>query len=82
MISCRNAGVPLRDIVASCEAGFLESMPLLDLNHTEEAGGGPNVLVVLHPKQAKIVVLQVDSKVSLDNMEAVRMRLAACTVRC
>lgn len=68
--------MPLRDVVASCGAGFLESTPLLDLNHTEESGGGPSVLVVLHLKQEKIVVLQVDSKVSLENMETVRCGLA------
>ena len=72
-MSCnqRCAGVPLRDMVASCGAGFLESMPLLDLNQTEESGGGPDVLVVLHPRLDKIVVLQADSKLSLENMEAV-----------
>jgi ribonuclease PH len=66
------AGVPLRDIVASCSAGYLESTPLLDLNHTEEAGGGPDVFVVLHPHLDKIIVLEIDSKLSLDNMESVR----------
>ena len=74
-----HAGVPLRDVVASCGAGFLESTPLLDLNHTEESGGGPHMLVVLHPKQERIVVLHLDSKVSLENMEAVSS-LPLCAV--
>ncbi len=77
-------GVPLRDTVASCGAGFLESMPLLDLNHTEESGGGPSVFVVLHPKSEKIVVLQADSKLSLENVEAVRVHrpFYCCVVGC
>ena len=58
--------------MASCSAGFLESTPLLDLNHMEESGGGPDVFVVLHPNTDKIVILEVDSKLSLDSMESVR----------
>ena len=60
-------------MVASCSAGLLESTPLLDLNQTEESGGGPSVFIVLHPKPEKIVVLQADSKLSVDNVEAVRV---------
>ena len=57
--------------MASCSAGYLESTPLLDLNHTEETGGGPDVFVVLHPNLDQIVILEIDSKLSLDSMESV-----------
>jgi hypothetical protein len=33
------AGIPLRDIVASCAAGHLSGHALLDLNYMEDSGG-------------------------------------------
>lgn len=52
-------GVPLRDLVGACAAGYLDSTPLLDLNYLEDAGGGPDVSVALMPHTGKIVLLQV-----------------------
>ncbi|PRW20485.1 exosome complex component RRP41-like protein isoform A [Chlorella sorokiniana] len=43
------AAVPMRDILASCAAGYLESTALLDLNYVEDSGGGPDVAVAIHP---------------------------------
>lgn len=33
------AAVPMRDVVAACAAGYLDSTPLLDLNYMEDSGG-------------------------------------------
>lgn len=33
------AAVPMRDVVAACAAGYLDSTALLDLNYMEDAGG-------------------------------------------
>jgi exosome complex component RRP41 len=33
-----NAGIPMRDMVAGCAVGYLQSSPLLDLNYQEDAG--------------------------------------------
>ncbi len=43
-------------------AGYLESTALLDLNYTEDAAGGPDISVALHPLTARLVLLQSDSR--------------------
>ena len=54
-----SAGIPVRDMVAACAAGYLESTPLLDLNHMESSGGGLEVCAALHPALDRVVLLQV-----------------------
>ncbi|KAJ7533227.1 hypothetical protein O6H91_13G038500 [Diphasiastrum complanatum] len=57
-LALADAGIPMRDLVASCAAGFLNNTPLLDLNYTEDSGGGPDVTVGVFPKLDKISLLQ------------------------
>jgi exosome complex component RRP41 len=49
----------MRDMVAAVAVGFLQKTPLLDLNQMEDAGGGPDISVALHPQSGKLVLLQV-----------------------
>jgi hypothetical protein len=49
----------MRDMVASCAAGYLDSTPLLDMNYIEDSGGGPDVAVAYHPNLDRVVLLQV-----------------------
>lgn len=59
-------------------AGYLEGTPLLDLNYVEDAGGGPDVAVAVHPNYAdKVVLLQQDNRVAVETFEEVR-RVANC----
>ncbi len=61
-LALADAGVPMRDSVAACAAGYLDATPLLDLNYIEDSGGGPDVTVALHIKQDKVVLLQADNR--------------------
>ncbi|KAJ7533228.1 hypothetical protein O6H91_13G038500 [Diphasiastrum complanatum] len=70
-LALADAGIPMRDLVASCAAGFLNNTPLLDLNYTEDSGGGPDVTVGVFPKLDKISLLQMDSKLPIDLFEKV-----------
>jgi hypothetical protein len=54
----RPKGIKLRDVVAACAAGYLQSTPLLDLNYEEDSGGGPDIAVAYQPGLDKIVLLQ------------------------
>jgi exosome complex component RRP41 len=73
------AGVPMRDVVASCAAGYLDSTPLLDMNYMEDSGGGPDVAVALHPGLDRVVLLQADSRMSLEVLErTVELAAAGC----
>lgn len=59
LVVCCTAGIPMRDMVAAVAVGFLQKTPLLDLNQMEDAGGGPDISVALHPQSGKLVLLQV-----------------------
>lgn len=71
MLALAEAGIPMRDVVAACAAGHLDSTPLLDLNYVEDSGGGPDVVVALHANLDKVVVLQMDNKLPLETLETV-----------
>ncbi|OAE33093.1 hypothetical protein AXG93_1913s1950 [Marchantia polymorpha subsp. ruderalis] len=75
-LALADAGIPMRDLVASCSAGYLNSTPLLDLNYLEDSGGGPDLTVALFSKLDKVTLLQMDAKVPLDVFEKV-MNLAS-----
>eukprot|EP00850_Spirogloea_muscicola_P021013 SM000233S07984 [mRNA] locus=s233:108772:110998:+ [translate_table: standard] len=70
-LAIADAGIPMRDMVAACAAGYLDGTPLLDLNYLEDAGGGPDLTVGLHPSSSNILLLQMDSKLALDLFEKV-----------
>ncbi|XP_021887530.1 exosome complex component RRP41 homolog isoform X2 [Carica papaya] len=70
-LALADAGIPMRDIVTSCSAGYLNSTPLLDLNYVEDGGGGPDVTVGILPKLDKVTLLQMDSKLPMDIFENV-----------
>ena len=66
----------MKDVVASCAAGYLDSTALLDMNYMEDSGGGPDVVVAVHAKLDKVVVLQMDNKLPLETLETVRPRVS------
>ncbi|XP_070667252.1 exosome complex component RRP41 homolog isoform X2 [Malus domestica] len=69
------AGIPMRDLVTSCSAGYLNSTPLLDVNYVEDSAGGADVTLGIMPKLDKVTLLQMDAKLPLDIFENV-MQLA------
>nr|KYP51340.1 Exosome complex exonuclease RRP41 [Cajanus cajan] len=75
-LALADAGIPMRDLVTSCSAGYLNSTPLLDnLNFIEDSAGGPDVTLGILPKLDKVTLLQMDSKLPIDLLENV-MQLA------
>lgn len=65
------AGIPLRDMVAACAAGYLDETALLDLNYIEDSGGGPDISVALHPQFDRVVLLQMDNRLPLETFQSV-----------
>ncbi|OWM70487.1 exosome complex component RRP41 homolog [Punica granatum] len=74
-LALADAAIPMRDLVTSCSAGYLNSTPLLDLNYVEDSAGGPDVTVGILPKMDKVTLLQMDSKLPIDTFDNV-MQLA------
>ncbi|CAN6726226.1 unnamed protein product [Malus baccata var. baccata] len=74
-LALSDAGIPMRDLVTSCSAGYLNSTPLLDVNYVEDSAGGADVTLGIMPKLDKVTLLQMDAKLPLDIFENV-MQLA------
>ncbi|XP_077209674.1 exosome complex component RRP41 [Paroedura picta] len=66
-----DAGIPLRDYVCACSAGFLEDTPLADLNHAEEAAGGPQLALALLPQAGQIALLEMSARLHADHLERI-----------
>eukprot|EP00002_Diphylleia_rotans_P039709 TRINITY_DN9278_c0_g1_i1.p1 TRINITY_DN9278_c0_g1~~TRINITY_DN9278_c0_g1_i1.p1 ORF type:complete len:248 (-),score=51.08 TRINITY_DN9278_c0_g1_i1:77-820(-) len=74
-----DAGIPLKEYVASCSVGYLDNHILLDLNYLEDSAGGPDIPVALLPQSNKITMLQLDAKLPLDKLElALETASAGC----
>uniref|UniRef100_A0A452V5F0 Exosome component 4 n=1 Tax=Ursus maritimus TaxID=29073 RepID=A0A452V5F0_URSMA len=66
-----DAGIPMRDFVCACSAGFVDSTALADLSHVEEAAGGPQLALALLPASGQIALLEMDARLHEDHLEQV-----------
>ena len=66
-----DAGIPMKDYVCACSAGFVSDTPLMDISNLEESIGGPEMIVALLPKSQQIVLFQMNSRLHVDNLEQV-----------
>nr|XP_040149423.1 exosome complex component RRP41 isoform X1 [Ictidomys tridecemlineatus] len=66
-----DAGIPMRDFVCACSAGFVEGTALADLSHVEEAAGGPQLALALLPASGQIALLEMDARLHEDHLEQV-----------
>ena len=59
----------MKDMIAATTVGYLESTPLLDINHTEKIGNGPELLLAMHVNQEKAVIITEEGAVSPETLE-------------
>ncbi|XP_023579651.1 exosome complex component RRP41 isoform X3 [Octodon degus] len=64
-----DAGIPMRDFVCACSAGFVDGTALADLSHVEEAAGGPQLALALLPASGQIALLEMDARLHEDHLE-------------
>ncbi|KAJ3068002.1 Exosome complex component RRP41 [Podochytrium sp. JEL0797] len=70
-LALMNAGIPMTDYVVACSAGFGSLTPVLDVNYTEEGMDVPVVSVAVTPRSGKVVLLNLESRLHLDEFEKV-----------
>jgi exosome complex component RRP41 len=70
VLALADAGIPMRDTMAACSAGYLDGTPILDINGAEESGGGPEVHVASFAHIDRVVLCQSDTKCALDAFES------------
>lgn len=78
-LALADAGIPMRDLVASCAAGKVDDTIVLDLMDTEDKVGTADVPVALMPNLNAITMLQMDGILTLEEFEkAVNLALEGC----
>ncbi len=60
-LALAHAGIPMSDLVACCSIGFLDGQIILDLNHTEEQTGCPQLSLTLMPRTSQVLTLRMDT---------------------
>nr|CAG4641960.1 EOG090X0BHT [Eurycercus lamellatus] len=71
MMALVDAGVPLKDTVVSCTASLVKNVPLVDVNHVEQSGGSPELVVSILPHSGEIVYMSLTQRFHMDHLSQV-----------
>jgi exosome complex component RRP41 len=78
-VALADAGVPMRDLVASCAAGKIANTMVLDLGKEEDNFGQADIPVGYVPRAGEIVLLQMDGDLTNDEFNTgLHMAVEAC----
>lgn len=68
-VALADAGVPMRDLVASCASGKIAGQVALDLNKEEDNFGDADCPMAVVPRTGEIVLLQMDGHLMEDEFD-------------
>lgn len=78
-VAMADAGIPMKDLVASCAAGKVEDEIVLDVNREEDNFGQTDLPIALSPKTGEVQLLQMDGHFTDDELDqAVDLAVDAC----
>ncbi len=78
-LALADAGVPMRDLVASCSAGKVEGHIILDVSGKEDTEGELDLPLAYYPKSKQITLLQMDGLASREEVKKIiHMALKGC----
>jgi len=78
-VALADAGIPMRDLVASCAAGKAADTIILDLGKEEDNFGQADIPVGYVPRTEEIVLLQMDGDLTMDEFtKGINMAVNAC----
>jgi exosome complex component RRP41 len=78
-VAMADAGIPMRDLIASCAFGKVEGNVVLDLSKEEDNFGEADVPMAIVPRTEEIVLLQMDGHLTSDEFD---QGLKMCTSAC
>lgn len=70
-VALADAGVPMRDLVASCASGKIGGVVCLDLNKEEDNFGEADCPMAVVPRTGEIVLLQMDGHLTYEEFQKV-----------
>jgi exosome complex component RRP41 len=68
-VALADAGVPMRDLLASCASGKIDGVVCLDLNKEEDNFGDADCPLAIIPRTGEVVLLQMDGHLSFDEFQ-------------
>ncbi len=68
-VALADAGIPMRDLVASCASGKIEGQVVVDLNKEEDNFGDADCPMAVVARTGEIVLLQMDGHLTEDEFE-------------
>jgi exosome complex component RRP41 len=68
-VALADAGIPMRDLVASCASGKIGGVVALDLNKDEDNFGEADCPMAIVPRSGEIVLLQMDGHLTADEFD-------------
>lgn len=78
-LALADAGIPMRDLVASCSAGKISGHVVLDVAGKEDTEGELDLPVAYYPKKKQVTLLQMDGITdSKEFSQIVRLALEGC----
>jgi exosome complex component RRP41 len=78
-VALADAGVPMRDLVASCAAGKVANTIVLDLGKEEDNFGQADIPVGYVPRTDEVVLLQMDGDLTREEFDkGLHMAVGAC----
>ena len=70
-LALADAGVPMRDFVASCSAGKVGDKIVLDIAGKEDTDGQVDLPVAYYPKKRLLTLIQMDGIVTKDELKTI-----------
>lgn len=68
-VALADAGIPMKDVVASCAAGKINDTIVLDLSKDEDNLGQADLPIAIKPKTGEVVLLQMDGNLSPEELK-------------
>ncbi len=78
-VALADAGIPMRDLIASCAFGKVEGKVVLDLSKEEDNFGQADVPLAIVPRTEEVVLLQMDGHLTSEEFQqGLSMGINAC----
>ncbi|GJQ12100.1 hypothetical protein GpartN1_g3891.t1 [Galdieria partita] len=68
-IAMVNAGIPMKDLIVSCSAGYMENTTVMDLNNIETIVREPQLTIAIYAHSEKVAMAHLESKASFEIFE-------------
>lgn len=78
-LALADAGIPLKDLVASCAAGKIDGQIVLDLDYIEDQDGEADLPVAIAPRRNEVTLLQMDGNFTYEEFKkALNLAIDGC----